>query len=274
MFSKRGIDISWQDYKGGTGDMIKALESKQLNLAVLLTEGALKASLQSKNFKIIQIYVNTPLVWGVYCGVASKFKALSEVEKPDFCISRPGSGSHLMAYLLSKKLHWNSEQLLFTEVGNFQGALDEFSKCPDKLFLWERFMTKPYVTNNDLRKLSEIPTPWPSFCIVANNDLVENNRSDLIEIMTIISTYTYKFKQNTLESIDYISDYFNFSAHDMRDWIIDTDWNYFLDRPELKLDRVILFLKEMNLVDAQADVFDAVPDDAFWDGVELFPPVI
>lgn len=203
----------------------------------------------------------------------SRWNDLQDVSAPQFCISRPGSGSQLMAYLLCQREGWNTAHIPFLEVGNFSGALMAFNENPNQLFLWERFMTKPYVDSGTLKKLGEIPTPWPSFCIVANNDILLESKEALIEILLTISTYTYKFKQNTLESIDYISSYFDFSIHDMKEWIRGTDWNYYLDRPELKLDSVIHFLKEMKLVDANARLEDAVPDDDFWKGVELYPPI-
>jgi sulfonate transport system substrate-binding protein len=178
-----------------------------------------------------------------------------------------------MAYLLSKREGWDLKNIPFIEVGNFTGALKEFNENPDRVFLWERFMTKPYVDSGTLKKLGEIPTPWPSFCIVAKNEIIESNRDVLIEIMNIISTYTYKFKQNTLESIDYISNYFDFSIADMKEWIIGTDWNYYLDKPELKLAGVMEFLKEMNLVDSASSELDACPEAAFWNDVELYPPI-
>ena len=273
IFSSKNIELQWKDYKGGTGDLVKALNEGQIDIGVLLTEGALKASLEKKSFKIIQIYVNTPLTWGVYAGAKSTWNKLSEISNPTFCISRPGSGSQLMAYLLCKREGWNTKDISFREVGNMSGALKEFNENPNHLFLWERFMTKPYVDSGTLKKLGEIPTPWPSFCIVANNTVIEENRDALIEILETIATYTYKFKQNTLESIDYISSYFDFSIPDMKEWIIGTDWNYYLDKPELKLDRVISFLKEMSLVDQDANEIDACPDAQFWKEVELYPPL-
>lgn len=273
IFSTKNIELHWKDYKGGTGDLVKALESHQIDVGVLLTEGALKASLERKSFKIIQIYVNSPLTWGVYAGAKSTWTSTNDVSNPSFCISRPGSGSQLMAYLLCKREGWNTQNIPFVEIGNFSGALKRFNENPDHLFLWERFMTKPYVDSGTLKKLGEIPTPWPSFCIVANNEIIEENRAALIEILSTISTYTYKFKQNTLESIDYISSYFDFSISDMKEWIVGTDWNYYLDRPELKLNGVLNFLIEMNLVNLQSKLVEACPDDEFWKGVELYPPV-
>lgn len=264
IFSLRNIDLNWKDYKGGTGDLAKALKEKQLDLGILLTEGAVKAIADHAPFKIVQVYVNSPLYWGVYSGSSSVYSSLHDIQNPSFCISRYGSGSHLMAFLLSRQQGWPLDSLDFVEVGNFSGALKEFNQNPNRLFLWERFMTKPYVDSGTLKKIGEIPTPWASFSIVVHDDILALHEDKVIELLKAISDYTYKFKQNTLDSIDYISNYFQFSIQDMKIWIQDTDWNYLLDVPYPKLKIALDFLKETNLVSPEFDVRKLCPDDNFW----------
>jgi hypothetical protein len=264
VFSKLNLDLTWKDYRGGTGDLVKAIKEKQIDLGVLLTEGAIKAIADGAPMKIVQVYVNSPLFWGIYTANNSTYEKLEDVEEPIFCISRYGSGSHLMAYLLCQQRGWSMDKVEFVEVGNFSGALKEFNQNPNRLFLWERFMTKPYVDSGTLRKIDEIPTPWASFSIVVHNDLLQQNETKVIELLKLISDYTYKFKQNTLDSIDYISNYFEFSVSDMKSWIQDTDWNYLLDVPYPKLKIALDFLKEVQLVDAGFDINALCPDDNFW----------
>jgi sulfonate transport system substrate-binding protein len=152
VFSTRNIELIWKDYRGGTGDLIKAIKEKQIDIGVVLTEGAVKAIADGAPMKIVQVYVNSPLYWGIYCGNQSPFTRLNEVENPSFCISRFGSGSHLMAYLLCQQQGWTMDKVEFVEVGSFSGALKEFNHNPDRLFLWERFMTKPYLDSGTLKK--------------------------------------------------------------------------------------------------------------------------
>lgn len=269
VFSSHNLELTWKDYKGGTGEMVRALTEKQIDIAVLLTEGAVKAIADNAPFKIVQVYVNSPLYWGIYSGVQSIYDDLSDVTDPDFCISRYGSGSHLMAYLLCKEQNWNIENVKFVEVGNFAGALSELSQHPQHLFLWERFMTKPYVDKDLLKKLGEIPTPWASFSIVVRNDILENDEDNIILFLKLISDYTYKFKQNALDSIDYISNYFEFSVEDMKCWLQDTDWNYLLDIPYPKLKIALDFLKETHLVKDDFRIENLCPPQNFWDKCSL-----
>jgi sulfonate transport system substrate-binding protein len=265
VFAAQLLDLTWQDYKGGTGELVKALLETKIDIGILLTEGAVKAAVEKGSFKIVQVYVNSPLHWGIYLGENSKIEKLNEITKPRFCISRFGSGSHLMAYLLAKKECWTTDSLEFVEVGNFAGAMEELNQNPDSLFLWERFMTKPFVDRGELKKIGEIPTPWASFSIVVRDEILESHEAEIALFIKSLSDYTYKFKQNTLESIDYISSYFDFSVSDMKKWIIDTDWNYVLDRPQPKLKKAFDFLAEMNLIPSAVDIDSVCPEDGFWE---------
>lgn len=70
--------------------------------------------------------------------------------------------------------------------------------------------------------------------------------------------------QNTLDSIDYISTYLEFSVTDMKQWIQKTDWNYLLDVPYPKLNIALDFLKEVNLVEVDFDINHLCPGENFW----------
>lgn len=264
VFSAKNIELTWKDYRGGTGDLVKAIHERQIDIGVLLTEGAIKAIADGAPMKIVQVYVNSPLHWGIYCGSDSSYSNLYQVSHPSFCISRYGSGSHLMAYLLCIQQHWLTDALEFVEVASFSGALKEFNHQPDRLFLWERFMTKPYVDSGTLKKIGEIPTPWAAFSIVVHNDVLKESEDTIIDFLKLTSDYTYKFKQNTLDSIDYLSNYFEFSIEDMKQWLQDTDWNYLLDVPYAKLNVALDFLKRVRLVDKAFTVENLCPREPFW----------
>jgi hypothetical protein len=114
--------------------------------------------------------------------------------------------------------------------------------------MWERFMTKPYVDSQQFVKLDEIATPWPSFSIVVRQDFYKEHQ-EIIELMiALIQNYCYKFKQNTIDSIEYLASYFNFSIHDMKNWINETDWNYFYDHPSQKLKPAFDFLVKHKII--------------------------
>ena len=63
---KLGIKATWKDYPSGTGSMVNALNNNQVDVAMLLTEGAVKAKAQGSDFEIISLYTQSPLIWGVH----------------------------------------------------------------------------------------------------------------------------------------------------------------------------------------------------------------
>src|SRR5690606_6810819 len=95
-FSKRGIDLQWTDFGGGTGQMTKALREKEVDVCILLTEGIVADIINGNPSKIISEYVLTPLTWGVHTGINNSLQNYHEIYTKQYAISRFGSGSHLM----------------------------------------------------------------------------------------------------------------------------------------------------------------------------------
>ena len=62
-FRSRGINLRWTDCHGGTGEMVQALENNTIDLAVVLTEGIVKAITDGNQSKIVQTFVQSPLIW-------------------------------------------------------------------------------------------------------------------------------------------------------------------------------------------------------------------
>jgi ABC-type nitrate/sulfonate/bicarbonate transport system substrate-binding protein len=65
-FKKQNIEIFWNDYSGGTGQMNKALRENVIDMAVILTEGVIKDITEGSPCKIVQVFVESPLIWGIH----------------------------------------------------------------------------------------------------------------------------------------------------------------------------------------------------------------
>jgi hypothetical protein len=101
-FASVGAFVDWTVYPGGTGDMAKAVSEHAVDVALMLTEGAVVAALKDPRIKVVGVFVSTPAVWGIHAGAAScQQAAIADMkESANFAVSRMGSGSHLMAYML------------------------------------------------------------------------------------------------------------------------------------------------------------------------------
>ena len=165
-FKAQGIDLRWVDCPGGTGQMTEALKQNSIDMAIVLTEGIIKAISDGISSKIVQNFVESPLIWGVHVATGSNYTKASELKNTQAAISRMGSGSHLMAYLQAQKLGWNTtRELHFKIIKNLEGGVKALRESEADYFLWEKYTTKPLVDSGVFRRIGECPTPWPCFVI-------------------------------------------------------------------------------------------------------------
>ena len=224
-FKNRGVDLRWIDCPGGTGEMILALKENKIDMAVVLTEGIIKAIAEGNPSKIIQTFVQTPLIWGVHVAANSSFASRSDLKGKTAAISRMGSGSHLMAYIQAQELNWDEEQdLKFKIVKNLKGGIKSLSKGEADYFLWEKYTTKPLVDRGIFRRIGDCPTPWPCFVIAAHNRFIEKHNTALKSVLEVINTVTKEFKMIT--DIDKtIAKRYQQKIEDVKAWLKQTQWS-------------------------------------------------
>jgi len=143
LFQKEGIRLEWIDFPDGTGAMNKALRNGTIDMAVILTGGIIKDIANGNPSKIVQMYVSSPLLWGVHVAAKSSFTAIDQLENARVAISRYGSGSHVMAYAQAEKRGWNPSQLQCEVVGTLEAAVEALTDEKADYFMWEHFTTKP-----------------------------------------------------------------------------------------------------------------------------------
>lgn len=79
-------------------------------------------------------------------------------------ISRYGSGSHIIAVLLSLTLGTPFEYVVCNSIaGLMASVISGETDC----FLWEVITTKPYYDTGEIKMLDTITIPWPSFVVGA-----------------------------------------------------------------------------------------------------------
>ena len=99
-FGDLDVDVEWIDFPGGTGAIMSALASGEIDMATPLTEGAITAIANGNPSKLISIWVDSPLLWGVHVAADSPAVSIPDLEGQRFAISRFGSGSELMLSLI------------------------------------------------------------------------------------------------------------------------------------------------------------------------------
>ncbi|GAA3655760.1 substrate-binding domain-containing protein [Flavivirga jejuensis] len=224
-YKREGINLRWHDYAGGTGAMCKALRNKEIDIAVILTEGIIKDVIDGNPSRIVQTFVQTPLIWGIHVANNAPYKTLEDLKGTKAAISRYGSGSHLMAYINAKNNEWNLEKDLdFEIIKNLDGAVEGLTAGKADYFLWEKFTTKPLVDKGTFRRIGNCPSPWPCFVIAVREDFIESNKEDLVTILEIINNTTSKFKD--IPNIDNtIADRYEQQLEDVQEWLNLTEWS-------------------------------------------------
>jgi len=246
-YKKKGINLRWKDYHGGTGQMCKALRNKDIDIAVILTEGIVKDIIDGNDCKIVQIFVKSPLVWGIHVAEKSKFKTVKNLKGTRAAISRYGSGSHLMAYINAENNKWNLEtDLNFEVVKNLDGAVKSLTNEEADYFMWEKFTTKPLVDANIFRRIGNCPTPWPCFVIAVRQEFIDNEKKVLKIILDIINNTTKDFKN--IPSIDKtIANRYDQKLDDVQQWLAITEWSQ-KQISEATLDKVQDELFRLNII--------------------------
>ena len=224
-YQKEDINLRWVDYHGGTGQMCKALRDGEIDMAVILTEGIIRDILKGNPSKIVQGFIQSPLIWGIHVAKNSSYETVSDLKGTDCAISRFGSGSHLMAYVNAENQGWNLEKdLNFEVIESLEGALEGLPKGNGDYFMWEKFTTKPYVDNGPFKRVGECPTPWPCFVIAVRDQVLEDDALSVDAILEIINRTTSEFKD--IPSIDrMLSKRYNQKLEDIQEWLSLTHWS-------------------------------------------------
>ena len=223
-FEEMGIDLQWTDVPEGTGKMCQMLRNEETDIAIILTEGIVKDIVEGNDSRIVQVYVESPLIWGIHIDNKASFSSVSDLKNAKVAVSRMGSGSHLMAVVNAERQNWDTKQLEFEIVNNVHGAIEALSSGKADYFMWEKFTTKPLVDNGTFKRIAECPTPWPCFVIAVRDKFLKENKAIIEQILDIINTTTEEFKY--IPSIDRnLATRYDQKIEDIQEWLRLTEWS-------------------------------------------------
>jgi ABC-type nitrate/sulfonate/bicarbonate transport system substrate-binding protein len=232
------------------------LRDGSTDIAVILTEGIIKDIVNGNNSKSIQIYVESPLIWGIHVGADSKYKPLSDLENTKVAISRFGSGSELMAYVNADQQGWDKNNLTFEVVNTIDGAVTALTNGDADYFMWEHFMTKPLVDKGIFRRVGDCPTPWPSFVIAVREDVLQENPEEIKKLLEVINKHTQSFK--SIPNIDVVlANQFNQKIEDIQKWLQLTEWSQ-NNLSEEMTETIQNQLFELQIIDKKATFINLV----------------
>lgn len=243
---------TWEYSPGGTGEMLEKLKNREVDVAILLTDGFLKSQSTYKPI-FVDFYVSSPLHWGIHTFYESSATSVNDLEKTPVLISRKFSGSHLMAQLLQKQENWKSE-ISLKQIGDLKGALDYCTKNKeDFIFLWEKFTTEKFCKPGAFKSVGTIATPWPAFTIALDPDAFRSyDKTWITNLFEEIKSEVIRI----IESEDFVNKIAEFAALDQQkieDWLSYTHWYQNKDQAKTLAESQAI-LMEANIIENAEDL--------------------
>ena len=224
IFRSNGVELSWRDFPDGTGAMCKALRNKEIDAAVILTEGIIKDILNGNEAVIVQEYIASPLIWGVHVAAESNLRTPEDLKHQKVAISRYGSGSHLMAFVNARNMGWDPNRLEFEVVGDINGAVEALQTGKAGYFMWEHFTTKPLVDKGIFRRVADCPTPWSCFVIAVRREFINEEQATVLTLLKTLNEITKDFKQIPKIEVAFARKY-DQKVEDIEQWLKITQWS-------------------------------------------------
>ncbi|KAI9802384.1 MAG: hypothetical protein M1833_001890 [Piccolia ochrophora] len=222
------LAASLTPFPSGTGHMVEALSAGELDVAIGLTEGWVaalgKAQQESRRpaFRLVGTYVETPLCWAISTGARRQFSSVEQLRGAKVGVSRIGSGSHIMSYVLADAHGWlpapGGAPFDVVPLGTFEKLRAGVNDGSADFFMWEHFTSKRYYDNGDIKRVGEIYTPWSSWKIVASTSVGEGSE-ELKALLQAVNGGIEYFDAHHDEAVEYISQHLDYSVADAREWL-------------------------------------------------------
>jgi len=158
----------------------------------------------------------------VIAGVKSNHQSVADLEGTPIGISRVGSGSQTMAYVMALQQGWSTDTLQFKVKNDIRGLIDSLNDGSTSAFMWEWFTTKPFVDAGQARFIGSVPTPWPSWLIAAHPSQERAPSHELRAFLEALSTYVVAFdapENRAGPNVDFIKETFGYPEEDIRAWL-------------------------------------------------------
>ena len=245
-FSDLGLDVTWAEQHSGTGQTIEAFAAGELDIASLLCDGSVAAKAKGAAIDIVGEQVPTSLLWGIHVDAESSYTDIDQInEQSRFAISRYGSGSQLMAYVLAERLRFDVGDDQFVVVGSLEGAKEALAANSADIFLWERFTTSSVVNTGIFRRLDDQPTPWPAFLIATRSGALDPGQLAAM-LGVLAATCTELNSRDDIPAL--VSERYGLDADQAEQWWSQTRWSEDLVIKQSTLDDTETTLRRIGVL--------------------------
>ncbi|KAI1327744.1 hypothetical protein F5Y16DRAFT_184803 [Xylariaceae sp. FL0255] len=222
-----GLNATLVPFPSGTGHMITAIRAGEIDVGIGLTE-AWVAGLGKEDtpgdggYRILGTFVETPLCWAISTGAKRpEITSVESLKGSKIGVSRIGSGSYVMGYVLADQHGWLSppakpfsDFVVLQTFANLRNAVNDGSA---DFFMWEHFTSKRYYDSGEIRRVGEIYTPWSSWKIVVSTSLTNDPR--VADMFAKLDQGIKHFEANKEEAVKYISTELDYSQENATEWL-------------------------------------------------------
>lgn len=226
--------VRWSDWPSGTGAMVQALLQNELDVALLVTEGGVRAVATHDQLQLLGFYTRSPLRWGIHVPPDGSIQRVAQIRDRRYAISREGSGSQLMAMIHARQQGWDTQHMQFVIVDDLDGAAAALGSGRAEVFFWEHYTTKPRVQAGQFHWLEDFPPPWPGFVLATRWDQPDDQLAVLRDLLDCVFASAAALKQNP-QAPAMLAERYGMLPDDAAEWLQQTVW-----ASALQLDRAIL----------------------------------
>jgi ABC-type nitrate/sulfonate/bicarbonate transport system substrate-binding protein len=223
-FVRAKVELKWHTVPEGTGRMCEMLRKGEVDLAVMVTEGAVRDILNGNPSKILASYVDSPLTWGVHVGAATGIRSADQLANVPYAISRRNSGSDLVAKAYAKAHGRTLIEEDIVVVNDLKGAEEKLKGTARIAFLWEKFTTKHLVDSGEFRLVDEWSNPWPSFVLVASDAILAEHADKVRSVLKVIRDQAAGLMQKKTAP-ELFAQRYKMPLEDAREWYRGVQWN-------------------------------------------------
>ncbi|KAF2716533.1 hypothetical protein K431DRAFT_235115 [Polychaeton citri CBS 116435] len=237
-FARKHFDLDAElvPFRKGTADLVAGLKAPKgdshIDVAIGLTEGFVsdlgkgKAAGSENQYGLVGTYVQSPLCWAISTGAGrGNLQGVKDLKGKKVGVSKIGSGSYVMSFVLADQQGWLQEGAAPFEVVpcgdinalNAAVAPAEGESAKADFFMWEHFTTKYLWDAGALRKIGEIYTPWPSWVIAARND--GEVHASLADLSEKLNAGIAHYRKSLDEAADHISSTMDYTKDDAHAWM-------------------------------------------------------
>ncbi|MCB0770360.1 MAG: ABC transporter substrate-binding protein [Flavobacteriales bacterium] len=223
-FVRAGLEVKWRTVPQGTGEMCRLLRGGEVDMAILVTEGAVRDIANGSPVRILGPLVDTPLTWGVHVGLWPGLDASDDLKGVPYAVSRLNSGSHLMAMVHARRNGWAPEPKDLIIVNDLKGAVERLGSKEPAVFLWEKYMTAALVRDGRLRRVGEFNPGWPAFVVVVRDAFLAEHPTGVDLLLRVFRDQARGLMQKK-SAPEMIAQRYGMGLEDATTWFGEVKWN-------------------------------------------------